>query len=151
MTQGLKRAIWGLVIWAVVASGFALSFFLEGGPAEFTADRGRILAGAVFLGLGYVAFAWMLYRTRARGAGGRRMVDERDRAIGMRSSVTALAIVLAFIFIICITLYEFYHDQGQLPVGWMWFLAYASILVGQLTLAASSLIGHLGMGDHGES
>ena len=151
MTQGLKRAVWGLAIWSVVALGFALSFFVEGGPAQFTGERGRILAGAVFLGLGYVAFIWMLYRTRERSAGGRLMVDERDKEIGMRSSATALAISLAFIFITCITLYEFYHDRGLLPVGWMWFLAYASVLVGQLALAASSLIQHLGMGGHGES
>ena len=151
MTQGMKRAVWGLAIWGIVAAGFGLSFFVDGGPADFTVERGRILSGAVFLGLGYLVYGLMLLRTRDRVRGGRRSVDERDREIGMRASVTALAVVLAFVFITCISLYEFYHDRALVPVGWMWFLAYAAILVGQLVLAAASLAQHMGMGGHGES
>jgi len=150
MTQGMKRALGGLIIWGLVLLGFAVTVFAGGGPAELAGERGRILAGAVFLGLGYLAFWAMLWITRERESGGRVTRDERDLEIGQRATATALAVVMGFVFLCCIILYEAHREPAVLPIGWMWFLAYASVLVGQLALALSSLAQHLGMGDHGQ-
>ena len=150
MTQGMQRALGGLVIWGIAALGFAVSSLAGGGPAELAGERMRILGGAVFLGLGYLGYGILLIRTRVRAGRGHVTADERDKEIGMRSAATALAVVLGFVFVCCIILYEAYRAPAALPVGWMWFLAYASILVGQLALALSALAQHMGMGGHGQ-
>ena len=151
MTQTERRAILTLVIWGLVAGGFAALFLCNGGPATFGGDKGRIVTTAILVGTGFIAYFIMLYLTRSRSGATRVIVDERDDRIASLASGATLIVVLATVYLACIVLWEVYRDGGCVPVGWMWFLGYAAAMLGYLTHATATLLLCRGMSVHGQS
>lgn len=149
MTQSRLRAILTLLIWIVVTVGFAVTFFMAGGAATYPDDGQRRLIGAIFLAVGFFGTPVMQYFTRARKKNGRLLSDERDDRIGRRASNGAMVVVLVYVFLTCIVLWESYEKQGSVPVGWMWFLAYSTAALSYLAPAAGTLMLDFRMIDHG--
>ncbi len=150
MTQSQKRAIFTLVIWGLVAGCFAAVFFGGGGPATFGVDKGRIVTTAILVGIGFAAYFIMLFFTRSRPGATRVVADERDLRIASRANGGTLIVVLVVGYLACIGLWSAYQDGGCVPVGWLWFLGYATAMLGYLTHAAATLLLNRGMGDHGQ-
>ena len=142
MTQAQVRAVFSLAIWGTAAIVFLAIFFLGGGPVSFTLIPTRILIVAITLGLGYVAYSGMLYRTREKPGVKPVVRDERDEHIAARANGAALISVMAFVFLVSIILYESYDNAGVLPVGWMWFIAYFTACFGYIIHAVATLILH---------
>jgi len=149
MTQSQMRAVYTLVIWGLVAGGFAALFFGNGGPDTFGADKGRIVSAAILIGAGFIAYFAMMYLTRSHPGGARVIADERDDSIARRANGGTLIVVLVVVYLACIGLWEAYREVGCVPVGWMWFLGYAAVMLAYLTHAAATLLLNHGMGDHG--
>lgn len=150
MTQSQKRAIFTLVIWGLVAGGFAAVFFGSGGPATFGMDKGRIVTTAILIGFGLTAYFVMLYFTRSRPGATRVVADERDLRIASRANGGTLIVVSVVVYLVCIGLWSAYQDGGCVPVGWLWFLGYAAAMLGYLTHATATLLLNRGIGDHGQ-
>ena len=150
MTQTKKRALLSLAIWGCVTAGFTAVFFGDGGPATFGNDRARIVSTAILIGVGFLAYFAMLYFTRSRPGVGPLTVDERDERIARRASGGTLIVVLTVVYLTCIILWEVYREPGCVPVGWMWFLGYATGMLGILTHAVATLALHRGMGGPGQ-
>jgi hypothetical protein len=149
MTQTKIRARFGLVIWGTVAVGFGLVFFLSGGAASYADDPIRMLVAAVILGAGFIGYFSMLYLTREKEDDKSLIRDERDLEIARQANEIALVAVLVFVFSVSITLFLSYETAGSLPVGWMWFLAYATACFGHLAQAIATLILHREMSGNG--
>jgi len=150
MTQVRKRAAWSLAIWGPVTLLSLFVFFAGGGPAAYAADGTRHWMLAALFALGYGGFGAMLFLTRVRGGGGAAIADERDDAIARRANGVALIAVLVFVYSASTTLWLCYEDQGALPVGWMWFLAYATVFLGFLSHAIATLFIDSRIVVHGE-
>jgi hypothetical protein len=58
-------------------------------------------------------------------------------------------VVLIVIFTFYISLWTVYESGGQVPVGWMWFLAYGSVILAFVTSSVTTLILDGRMGGHG--
>ena len=149
MTQTEIRARYGLGIWGFVAAGFGLVFFLGGGAATFADDSIRMLAAALILAAGFIGYLSMLYLTREKSNDKTLIRDERDLNIARQANEIALVAVLVFVFAVCITLFLSYETAGSLPVGWMWFLAYATACFGLLAQAVDTLVLHREMSGYG--
>ncbi len=149
MTQTKIRARFGLVIWGTVAVGFGLVFFLSGGAASYADDSIRMLIAAVILGAGFIGYVSMLHLTREKEDDKALIRDERDLEIARQANEIALVAVLVFVFSVSITLFLIYETAGNLPVGWMWFLAYATACFGLLAQAVATLILHREMSGNG--
>ena len=149
MTQTKIRARFGLVIWGTVAVGFGLVFFLSGGAASYADDSIRMLIAAVILGAGFIGYVSMLYLTREKEDDKSLIRDERDLEIARQANEIALVAVLVFVFSVSIILFLSYETAGNLPVGWMWFLAYATACFGLLAQAVATLILHREMSGNG--
>ena len=149
MTQTKIRARFGLVIWGTVAVGFGLVFFLSGGAASYADDSIRMLIAAVILGAGFIGYVSMLYLTREKEDDKALIRDERDLEIARQANEIALVAVLVFVFSVSITLFLIYETAGNLPVGWMWFLAYATACFGLLAQAVATLVLHREMSGNG--
>jgi len=149
MTQTKKRARYGLGIWGLVAVVFSLVFFLGGGPATYADDSIRVLVAAVVLGTGFVGYISMIYLTREKSNGKDLIRDERDLEIARQANEVALVAVLVFVFVVCIALFLGYETAGSLPVGWMWFLAYATACFGLLAQSVATLALHREMSGNG--
>jgi len=149
MTQTKIRARYGLGIWGLVALAFGLVFFLGGGAVTYADDSIRILVSAVILAAGFIGYFSMLYLTRDKSNGKALIRDERDLEIARQANEIALVAVLVFVFSVCITLFLVYEKAGNLPIGWMWFLAYITACFGYLVQAGTTLGLHRKMSGNG--
>lgn len=150
MTQARKRAVFGLIIWGVVAVGFLFVFFSADGPEGYHQNRPRkLITGLLFL-VGFLSYFSMYFLTRREGAG---LIarDERDERNDRKASTATLTVVLLYVYVSSITLWTIFEGSGVVPVGWMWFQAYFTALVGILTNSAASLIMDSRSGGYAES
>ena len=150
MTQGRRRTLWTLLIWSVVAIGFGATVFAYGGPATYVEGQTRRLVGAVFLAIGFFGTPLMLFLTRARSGSGHVVSDERDERISHKATHIGFVVVLLYVFLTCIGLWEAYSETGAVPVGWMWFLAYSTAILAYLSSATAALVLDIGMIDRAE-
>jgi hypothetical protein len=149
MTQARKRAIFTFIIWGSVMAAFSAIFFLGGGPERYALEKWRRLAGAAIIAGGYIFFMLMNFLTRTRSGGdvGR---DERDEGIRMRANASAFVVVLIYVFVLSIFLWERHQDGGFVPVGWMWFLAYSTSFAAFLSSSVIALILESKASGHGQ-
>ena len=150
MTQLRKRALWTVAIWTAVAAGFLATFF-SGGVETFADGSSRVLTGAIFLACGVFGTPIMLYLTRARSGAEHLVSDERDDRLARKANLIGLTTVALYVFLVCIGLWEAYREPGAVPVGWMWFLAYTTMIFVYLSTAITTLILDFGNFGDGES
>jgi len=131
MTQSTARAAWKAGIWSVLLVIFMALFFSSGGAEGFAHDRARIVAVAVLFAAGYAAFFVMMWLT-GRRRGEELLRDERDERLESRAAGITLTAVLIYVFFIGITLWAVFQDDGSVPAGWMWFLAYSTVFIGMI-------------------
>ena len=143
MTRSKKRALAGLIICGTVLVSFTLIFFSRGGAATYIDDTFRKAASASLFGAGYIIYFVMILRTR------RTPCDERDDAVSTKAGLSALTIVLLYIYILSISLYEIYRSAGSLPVSWMWFIGYSNSFVGPAAHSITTLFLYRGAGNDG--
>lgn len=139
MSQTRQRAWLAGIIWTLAGTGFLLTFFFGGGPDEFADDSARHLAGAVALGFGFAGYWLALWATRQTG-GGAPASDERDLHVVAQANQVTLIVVLVGIYAFTIGLWTVYEGAGLVPVGWMWFLAYGSVILASVASAVTILI-----------
>lgn len=139
MSQTRLRAWLSAVIWTLAGVGFFVAFFSGGGPGEWAADSMRHFSGAVALGVGFVGHWLALWFTRQR-KGRLPVSDERDLQIVAQANQVTLIVVMVGIFVFTISLWTIFEAGGQVPVGWMWFLAYGSAILAFVTSSVTTLI-----------
>jgi uncharacterized membrane protein len=147
MSQTRLRAWWAVAVWGLAGVGFAVAFFAWGGPAEYAADRVRIVAGAVAIAFGYGGYSLAMWLTRARA--GEVAVDERDAEVVARASRATLVVVLVGVFGLSVGLWEAYRPEGAVPVGWLWFLAYGTVIAAFVVHSLATLLADARSGGHG--
>ena len=140
MTQTEIRARYGLGIWGLATAAFSLVFFLSGGATTYADDSMRKFSAAIIIGAGFIAYLFMLYKTREKAKGKTLISDERDLEISRLANEIALVAVLVFAFSVNIALFLAYEKAGSLPIGWLWFLAYITACFGLLAQAIATLI-----------
>lgn len=106
------------------------------------------MVGVIFAA-GYISYATMLYSTRVKKDKESLISDERDEIIAMKGSNSGMIIVLVYVFVLSIGLWEYYQEQSAVPVGWMWFLAYSTTLMAFISSSATTLILHRRSNGHG--
>jgi hypothetical protein len=148
MSQTRLRAWLSAIIWTLAGMGFLLTFFSGGGPGELPTDSLRHLAGAGAIGFGFLAYWTALWITRQR-RGAPPVHDERDVQVVAQANQTTLVVVLVGIFAFAIGLWTVYEQVGQVPVGWMWFLAYGSVILASVAASVTTLILDRRMGGNG--
>ena len=148
MSQARRRVVFNLIIWGVVGLSFLTFFVIGGGPASFVSDRWRILLTAVAVLTGFLATAGMLWQTRVRA--GPILCDERDVRVARRANGAALIITLVYVYVLSLVLFEMHHDGALVPVGWMYFLAYSTVIVGSFAHALATLVTDSALGGHAE-
>ena len=154
MTQLKKRAFWSLIIWSVVMIAIVVIFFSGGGPATFLEGEGKNTLTRVCITLGFIFYFLMFFLTRIRASDKPLAKDERDDLIAKRSYSIGFHTLLVYVFLLCSFLYGYYkgyHEIKFIPVGWVWFLALSSLLVGFISNAIAYLVIDARMSGHGQS
>jgi hypothetical protein len=139
MSQQKKRAVFTFLIWGSVMAAFSAIFFLWGGPERYVLEKWRHVAGAVIIAAGYLFYLLMNFLTRTR-PGGDVDRDERDEGIRRQANSIAFVVVLVYVFALSIFLWERHQDEGFVPAGWMWFLAYSTSFAAFISSSVIALI-----------
>ncbi len=146
MSQTRLRAWCAAIIWTVAGAGFGLAFFARGGPEGYAGDSARILAGAVAIAAGYGGNLLATWLTRGRR--GEVVADERDAEVVAQASRGTLVVVLMAVFALSVGLWEGYRTEGAVPVGWLWFLAYGTVITTFVVHSLATLVVDARHGDH---
>ena len=150
MAQSRLQNLLALAIWLVVAVGFAITVFSSGGPATYADDSQRRIVGGVFLAAGIFGTPLMRLLTRSKSDSNHVPRDERDEGIDARATRIGIITVVTLVFLGSIALWDTYHEPGCVPVGWMWVLAYSTLILSHLAPAVVSLALDLGSMRHAE-
>ena len=148
MTKSRLQNLFAIAIWVVVAVGFAVTAFSNGGPATYADDSQRRLIGGIFLAFGIFGNPLMRLLTRSKPNADQVDRDERDEQIAAKATNTGLIAVVLFVFLGSIALWESYQGPGCVPVGWMWILAYSTLILSHLIPGLISLGLDLGVFRH---
>jgi hypothetical protein len=154
MTQLKKQALWSLLIWGVVLVAIVIIFFSGGGPTAFLEGESKNTLTRVWISAGFIFYFSMLFLTRIRKGAKPLVKDERDELIAKRAYSFGFHALLAYVFLFCSFLYGFYkgiHEIKLISVGWMWFLALSSLLLGFISNALATLVLDARMSGHGQS
>lgn len=146
MSQTRKRAWAGVVIWGVAGTVFTVAFLAGGGPTAFAAESVRVAVSAAAMGVAYAAYFGFNWLTRSRG---RVEVDERDTQVVGGAAQAALIVTLLSVYLLGIGLWLGYEAAEVVPVGWMWFLAYGTVIVGSAAYSVAALVLDTRLGGRG--
>ena len=139
MSLARKQALISGSVWLVITVALAVSFFSVGAE-EFTSPAGqktRALTATIILPGYAINFFILCCSRRGRRAGD---LDERDKAIERRASEATLIVMLLWVYIGSIGLYEAGLDSGTVPAGWLFLMAYGTVALVSLVHPVVSLI-----------
>ncbi|MGD8330340.1 MAG: hypothetical protein PVJ49_12980 [Acidobacteriota bacterium] len=135
-----KRAWVGLSI-AVITTAVVTYLVASNGAAEYWVnDQLRLTVMMIFIG-GLIAWA-IVPATLMLGEGERKNVDERDRAILARAPMFQQVAILLALAAWLISLTQRFHDEGAVPVVYLYLLFGSIILVNMMAQSLGVLLGY---------
>lgn len=140
MSLARTSSILSIVFWGICAAGFFTVAFTGGGVETFAEDSGRHATGAVFILFGLVVAPLARWIVRRRSSPGAVLTDERDERVQAKALMVTLVLVTMIVFLTAFFLWERYQEAGAVPVGWMWVIAYGTMIVTNLTAPALVLM-----------
>lgn len=140
-----KRALYGVAFGVLWAIAIVVVFLLKGGAGTFDEDaQFRAIMYGLWIG-GLIAYL-LLFETILRKPG---LVDERDKSIMDRSPRVQWLAVIFTMVVWVITLSEVYHDEGQIPVIFLFLIFMSILIVSMIAQCLGILIGYWRMDRNG--
>lgn len=138
MSKSMKFTIVQITAWSIVAISMVCIFTNEGTIEQWGDNRTKtILLALLFLG-GYATSFILSILEKTKRWGFKR--DERDKMIQMQAMSVGFIAALLYVFIVSISLYAAYESRGTMPVGWVWFIAYSTIVIANLSVTIPTLL-----------
>lgn len=128
MSLNRMHSVISLVFFGICGIGFFILAFSGGGVEAFADDSARHVGSAAFIFLGMFATPlahWIMRRRRPDEAA---IVDERDERVRAKAMMPTLMATAMLMFAAAFGLWEHYQEAGVVPVGWMWVLAYGTMI-----------------------
>ena len=133
-----RRAFYGLLIGFIWIVAIIVVFILKGGVSAFHEDQGfRLTIDGLWIG-GLVAYL-ILFETILSKPG---HVDERDKLILDKAPRFQWLAVIFSLVAWVIALSESYHDEGQVPVVFLYLIFMSVLIVSMIGQAIGILIGY---------
>lgn len=138
MSKLIKTFVVHCLVWSIVALGMIIIFSLPKTVSDWGQDRIRTVSLAVLflIGLGADLFLRIYERSKKHGF----MRDERDHYMQRKAVSAGFLITVLYIFILSISLYIKFETIGTMPIGFVWLIAYSTIVVANLSTGIFSLI-----------
>jgi len=135
MSGKMKQNIFHFILWFIVAVVLVIVFSTEGTIAQWSDNRTKtVLVAALFLfGFSGDAVLRIIFSKK------RVPTDERDKYIQNKALAAGYVITLIYIFILAISIYTKYENNGMVPVAWIWFIAYSLVIIANLSVSAASV------------
>ena len=146
-----KRAWLGLLIGGGTLILIAVILMTRGGAAEYwDNDSLRLTVMLIFI-VGLASHAGILLAPVVRAElGGGGQVDERDKAVLSRAGTIQSGVVLVTLAAWLLFLTNKFHDQGAVPVVYLYLLFGAIIMFHMIGQSIGILFGYWYVARHGE-
>jgi hypothetical protein len=144
-----RRAWWGLAISGLTLVSVASILFSQGAAAYWENDDLRLLVLGIFLG-GLFAYVAVVLVALAKDERDKRL-DERDQVILRRAGTTQVTLVILTLAAWLAVLPKMFHEQGAVPVVYLYLMFGSVILVTLLGQSLGILIGYWIGGRFGQS
>jgi hypothetical protein len=133
-----KRALYGLIFGILWAVAIIVIFILMGGVTAYDEDiTFRSIVIGVWIG-GLIAYLILFETVRKKPE----KVDERDRLVITQAGTTQWWAVIFTLVIWVISLSEIYHEQGQVPVIFLYLIFISILIVSMIAQSLGILIGY---------
>jgi hypothetical protein len=137
MSKAMKFNVIQVITWSIIAVGMGLIFASGDTIGEWEDNKTKsVLLAALFL-LGYGTDFIIRIIEKSKRWGMKR--DERDKTVQYQALSIGFILLMIYLFVLCIGLYEYYEGTGYIPIAWVWFIAYSTIVVANLVSGYASL------------
>ena len=140
MSKLMKLNIMHTFVWSVVTIGVAIIFGMRGTVQSWGDEPAKVAITAALFAAAFIIDAFL--RISEKSKKHNIIKDERDDTIQLQAVFKSFAVVLLYIFALCVVLYLKYENQGYAPVGWLWFMAYSTISSANLFVGLFSIAGY---------
>lgn len=137
MSNAMKYIFIQVLSWTLVAIGMIVIFLIPDTINNWGDNRTKTLLLALLFVFGFGVDSILRIVEKTKKWDIRR--DERDESIQHQSLRLSFVLLIIYIFIISIALYIKYEIVGAMPVGWVWFIAYSTIVFANLSAGYTSL------------
>ena len=144
-----RRAWWGLAISGLTLVTVASILFSQGAAEYWENDDLRLLVMGIFLG-GLFAYVAVVLVALAKDERDKRL-DERDQVILRRVGTTQVTMIILTLAGWLVALSKMFHEQGAVPVVYLYLMFGSVILVALLGQSLGILIGYWIGGRYGQS
>ena len=142
-----KRAWWSLVIGVAMFVTITAILVVQGAAVYWENDNLRTLVLTIFLG-GLIGYVGVLASSLPKEREGR--VDERDRLILSRAPKVQSALVLIALAAWLVALTRMFHDEGAVPVVYLYLMFGCIIIITIIGQALGILFGYWMVARYGE-
>jgi hypothetical protein len=140
-----KRALYGVTFGVIWAIAIVVVFIFKGGVGSFDDDvQFRGIIDGLWIG-GLVAYL-ILFETLLHKPG---QVDERDKLIMTWAPAIQWRAVIFTLVAWVIALSEIYHEEGQIPVIFLFLIFMSVLVVSMIAQCLGILIGYWRMNRNG--
>jgi len=133
MNKLTKLGVTKTLSWAAVAIVMVIIFSNKNAILNWGDNQIKTILLAVLIAFGL--FMDLVIRTIIKR--GRQL---KENQINYKNLNVEIIATLLYIFIIIITLYIYYESAGAVPVGWLWFIAYSTIVFVNITFGVCDLL-----------
>ncbi|HKK95333.1 MAG TPA: hypothetical protein VJ916_03285 [Anaerovoracaceae bacterium] len=133
MNKLTKLGVTKTLSWAAVAIVMVIIFSNKNAILNWGDNQIKTILLAVLIAFGL--FMDLVIRTIIKR--GRQL---KENQINYKNLNVEIIATLLYIFIIIITLYIYYESAGAVPVGWLWFIAYSTIVFVDITFGVCDLL-----------
>ena len=140
MSKLMKANIAHTIMWTAVAVGLAVIFCMPNTIANWGDNRVKTVLLAILFLFGFATDFALSLIEKSKKRGFKR--DERDDKVQSQAIFKAFVVVVLYIYIVSMTLYIIYENVNVMPVGWVWFMAYSTIVVANLFTGLFAWIGY---------
>lgn len=137
MSKAMKFNVIQVITWSMVAVGMGLIFISGDTIGEWGDNKTKTVLLAILFILGYGTDFIIRLIEKSKRWGLKR--DERDKTVQYQALSVGFVLLMLYIFVLCIGLYVHYEESGYIPVAWVWFIAYSTIVVANLVCGYASL------------
>ena len=122
-----KRAFYTMISFGLLFMFLVVDLIIVG--IDNYLNRGNFILVSMFIFVTMVSFFLMLLHTKNE----KTIIDERDNVIQQQATSIALMVTVVFVFLCSIGLFIGYENQGQVPIAWLWILAYITFTMAYLS------------------
>lgn len=138
MRKLIKFNLLQVVSWSIVFIGVIFIFTREGTIENWGDNRTKTLLLASLFLFGFGLDFVLRFLEKSKRWGFKR--DERDETVQSKAMNVGFLVLAMYIFLLCITLYVVYENDKFLPIGWVWFIAYTTIVIASLSTSITTFI-----------